>query len=76
MNQDQKVNQAFSAWQEQRACLQAHSQQLEAALGAYASGAGPEPTELRQQVDALRKECDALFSAVLAAVTERAAGGP
>ena len=66
-----RLSLALEAWQERRAELQAHSQQLEAALTMYAKGEAPLPAELRDQVHALRRECDLLFDAVVSAARDQ-----
>lgn len=68
----ERVHQAFAAWQARREELQAKSQVLEAALRSYTEGTGPMPSELMDEVHALRRDCDALFKDVLAAVGDRA----
>lgn len=72
---NQKVEQALSAWQDKRQQLQDQSRALEAALAAFAKDEGPEPGEQKAVVEALRKECDTLFAAVLAAVAAAKAAG-
>lgn len=76
MDKDQRVKQAFDAWQDRRAVLQKHSQLLESALKLYSEGSGPMPADLMDEVHGLRRECDALFKEVLAAVADRGAGAP
>jgi len=70
-----KVEQCFTAWQERRQGLQDRSRALEAALEAFAHGSGPQPVAQKAEVEALRAECDALFSQVLAAVAAAKAAG-
>jgi hypothetical protein len=74
VDKEQKVKQAFDAWQQRRTILQRHSQLLESALKLYAEGSGPMPAELMDEVHGLRRECDALFKEVLAAVADRDPG--
>lgn len=65
---NQRVEQAFARWQERRQQLQDTSRELEAALEAFAHGRGTEPTQLREDLETLRIDCDRLFNEVLAAV--------
>jgi len=76
VDKEYRVKQAFDAWQERRAVLQKHSQLLESALKLYADGSGPMPADLMDEVHELRRECDALFKEVLAAVADRGPGSP
>jgi hypothetical protein len=76
VDKDQRVKQAFDAWQERRAILQKHSQLLESALKLYAEGSGPVPADLMDEVHGLRRECDGLFKEVLAAVADRGPDSP
>lgn len=70
-----RVEQAFGAWRDKRQHLQETSQTLEKALDAFAHGQGPEPVELKAELEELRAECDRLFLDILAAVrTAQAAG--
>lgn len=75
MFSDESVMKAFGMWQERRRELEAQSRALEAALEQYASGDGPEPTQQRQRVSALRQECDELFRQVLDTVEAARRGG-
>lgn len=63
-----RVEQAFGAWRDKRQDLQDTSQTLEQALDAFARGDGPEPAQLKAELEALRAECDRLFLDILAAV--------
>ena len=63
-----RVEQAFGAWRDKRQDLQHTSQTLEQALDAFAHGNGPEPVQLKAELEELRAECDRLFLAILAAV--------
>lgn len=67
---NERVERLLSAWQDKRQQLQDHSRALEAALRAFARGEAPEPLQQKQEVEALRRECDALFNDVLGAVRE------
>jgi hypothetical protein len=70
-----RVEQAFGAWRDKRQLLQHASQRLERALDAFAHGEGPEPVQLKAELEALRAECDQLFLAILEAVRAAQAAG-
>ena len=70
-----RVEQAFAVWRDRRQLLQETSQALEQALADFAQGNGAEPTELKEKLEKLRSECDALFLEISRAVhAARAAG--
>jgi len=70
-----RVEQAFGAWRDKRQHLQDTSQALEHALEVFAHGEGPEPVQLKADLEALRIECDSLFLDILAAVRAAQAAG-
>lgn len=70
-----RVEHAFGAWRDRRQDLQDTSQTLERALEAFATGEGPEPVQLKADLEALRAECDRLFLDILAAVRVAQAAG-
>lgn len=70
-----RVEQAFGAWRDKRQHLQDTSQALEQALDAFSHGTGPEPEQLKAELEALRAECDRLFLDILAAVQAARAAG-
>jgi DnaJ-domain-containing protein 1 len=72
---NQRVERLLASWQDKRQRLQDQSRALEAALSAFARGAGPEPLQQKALVEQLRGECDALFNEVLAAVREAQEAG-
>lgn len=63
-----RVEQAFGIWRDKRQFLQDTSQALEQALDDFAHGRGPEPVQLKADLEKLRSECDNLFLDILAAV--------
>ena len=70
-----RVEQAFAVWRDRRQHLQETSQALEQALDAFAHGKGPEPVQLKSDLEKLRSECDELFLAISAAVRAAQAAG-
>jgi DnaJ-domain-containing protein 1 len=72
---NQRVERLLASWQDKRQMLQDQSRTLEAALSAFARGAGEEPLEQKARVEQLRAECDALFNDVLVAVREAQEAG-
>lgn len=70
-----RVEQAFGAWRDKRQHLQDTSQTLEQALDAFAHGNGPEPVQLKAELEELRAECDRLFLDIIAAVRAAQAAG-
>ena len=70
-----RVEQAFGVWRDKRQHLQETSQALEQALDAFAHGKGPEPVQLKTDLEELRAECDRLFLDILAAVRAAQAAG-
>ena len=70
-----RVEQAFGIWRDERQRLQETSQALERALDAFAHGLGPEPVQLKAELETLRSECDRLFLDILAAVRAAQAAG-
>lgn len=69
------VERAFGVWRDRRQHLQETSQALEKALDAFAHGNGPEPVELKAELEQLRSECDRLFLDISAAVRAAQAAG-
>ena len=70
-----RVEQAFGIWRDKRQLLQETSQTLEQALDAFAHGNGPEPSQLKAELEKLRSECDSHFLDILAAVRAAQAAG-
>ena len=71
-----RVEQAFGAWSHKQQRLQEASQTLERAMDIFAHQEGPDPEQLKEQVEQLRAVSDVLFWELLAAVrAARASGG-
>jgi hypothetical protein len=64
---------AHAAWNDANQQVRACERMLAAALSEYEAGKGPLPADLLAQVEALRRDCNAKFKALMTAMKNESA---